>query len=86
MAWYGQRLWESHGRARDARVPSRKPRLAGHIGGRGIRGREALAREPGEERRAGSPGSSYPANLFGAGKLGVGSAMIHRGNFEAREH
>lgn len=62
-----------------------EPRFAGHVCGRGVRGREALALEPRDERRAGSSGTIHPANTFGAGNLGLGPAVVRRGDFEARD-
>ena len=61
--------------ADEMRVDHRaEPRFAGHVCGRGVRGREALALEPSDERRAGSSGAIHPANAFGAGNLGLGPA------------
>jgi hypothetical protein len=62
-----------------------EPWLTGHVGGRGVRGWEGLAREPGDERGAWSSGAIQPANLFGADDLGFRPAMVHGGNFETRE-
>ena len=63
-----------------------EPSLTGHVSGYGVRRREALARQPRDKRGAGSPGSIHPASAFGAGNLGLGPAVVRRGDFEAREH